>query len=322
MDVKNNLRILYILKFLYENSDEENQFSTNDIIEYLNIIGIPTHRKTIASDIEQLIEFGIDIITVKSTQNKYFIGNRKFELPELKLLVDAVESSKFITTKKSNELITKLSNLTSKNLAKELNRQLHVEKRIKPNNEQIYYTVDTIHAAINSSKQIEFKYIEYLEDKTQVLKHDGYIYKVSPYYLCWNEDHYYLIGFSDKHNKISSFRADRIVSVNITEVNSIPKPNDFNGADYVRNIFDMFHGETKTVELKCTNDLMKAIIDRFGEEVETTCLGGGHFKAIVEVAVSPTFYGWVFQFGGDISILAPVEVKEQFKEMVRKFYDK
>jgi len=318
MEQKNKSRILYVLKLLYAKTDEQNLLSTVEIIDYLASLGMSAHRRTIAADMELLEEFGIDVITIKSTQNKYFIGSREFELPEIKLLVDAVESSKFITPKKSEELVKKLSRLVSQNQATELNRQIFIDKRVKPENEEIYYIVDAIHNAIAQKKQLEFKYYEYTQEKEKVYKNNGYIYKLSPYALSWSEDHYYVIGYCKKHGKISKFRVDRMAKTNVIDGEATPMPENFNGADYAKETFSMYDGETKTVELKCTNELMKVIIDRFGEDVNTTSLGSNCFKAIVDVSVSPTFYGWVFQFSGKMSIIDPCDVRNQYIEMAKK----
>lgn len=317
MSVTNKSRILYILKLLYENTDEQNTISITDIIDMLEKQGIKAHRRTIMTDIESIEESGVDIITIKSTQNRYFIGNREFELAEVKLLVDAVESSKLITQKKSNELIRKLSTLVSKHQASELNCHVYVDQRVKPENEEIYYTVDAIHSAINSNKQIEFKYYQYTGKKEKVFKNGGSVYSLSPYALIWSEDHYYTIGYSNKHGKISKFRVDRMAHTSVAEREIFPKPVDFEIAEYAKCVFEMFDGETKTVELKCINDLMDVIVDRFGESVNTQELGSNCFKAIVDVSISPTFYGWVFGFGGKMSILAPAEVKGEYVEMAR-----
>lgn len=318
METNNRSRILYLLKLLNDYTDEHNPLTTVDLISRLNSFGISAHRKTIAADIALLEEFGIDVITIKSTQNKYYIGRRDFELPEIKLLVDAVESSKFITSKKSEELVTKLALLVSQGQARELKRHIFIDKRIKPENEEIYYTVDCIQTAITNSKQVEFKYFEYNQDKERYFKNNGYTYKFSPYALAWNDDHYYAIGYSKKHGKISQFRVDRMAKVNISDINIIPAPDGFSVAEYVKNIFKMYDGDIKTVELKCTNELMKVIIDRFGEDVNTLSLGSNCFKVIVDVSISPTFYGWVFGFTGKMSILAPAEVKNQYIEIARK----
>ena len=206
-------RILYLLRILEQYTDEEHPLTTKQLIEMLNEkYGISTYRTTIAKDVAALQEFGVDIVVVHSTQCKYFIGSRQFELPELKLLIDAVESSKFITSKKSDVLIKKIHMLTSNGQVKKLKRNNYVSGRIKPNNEQIYYIVDTINDAINEGKQISFQYYEYTGLKEKVLKNKGEVYTVSPYHLVWNDDYYYVVGYSEKREKIVTFRVDRIAS--------------------------------------------------------------------------------------------------------------
>ena len=321
MSMNNKSRILYILKILYEYTDEENTMSITEIIEMLEKQGRVAHRRTIMTDIESIEESGVDVITIKSTQNRYFIGNRHFELAEVKLLIDAVESSKLITQKKSTELIRKLTTLVSKHQASELDEHVYVDQRIKPENEEIYYTVDAIHSAINSSKQIEFKYYQYTGRKEKIFKNNGFVYSLSPYALIWSEDHYYAIGYCDKHGKISKFRVDRMANTIITENEILHKPVGFNIAEYAKSVFEMFDGETKTVELKCTNDLMDVIVDRFGENVKTHELGSNCFKAIVDISISPTFYGWVFGFGNNMSILAPIDVKNEYMAMAGRIVD-
>ncbi len=321
MSTNNKSRILYILKILYECTDEENTISITEIIEMLEKQGIVAHRRTIMTDIESIEESGVDVITIKSTQNRYFIGNRDFELAEIKLLIDAVESSKLITQKKSTELIRKLTTLVSMHQASELHGHIYVDQRIKPENEEIYYTVDAIHSAINSNNQIEFKYYQYTGRKEKIFKNNGFVYSLSPYALIWSEDHYYAIGYCDKHGKVSKFRVDRMANTIITENKIVHKPVDFDIAEYAKSVFEMFDGETKTVELKCTNDLMDVIVDRFGENVKTHELGSNCFKAIVDISISPTFYGWVFGFGNKMSILAPIDVKNEYIAMARRIVD-
>lgn len=318
MDKNNKSRILAILDILHEYTDEDHSVSITEIMEILGRQGINAHRRTIMTDIESIEESGVDVITIKSTQNRYFIGKREFELAEVKLLVDAVESSKLITQKKSNKLICKLSTLVSKHQALELNSHVYVDQRIKPENEEIYYTVDALHTAMNSNKQIQFKYFQYTGKKEKIFKNNGFIYTLSPYAMIWSEDHYYVVGFSKKHGKIATFRIDRIAQSKVIEMDAVPKPKTFEVSEYTKCVFEMFDGETKLVELKCTNDLMDVIVDRFGESVNTVELGSNCFKALVEVSISPTFYGWVFGFGTKMSILAPADVKAEFIAMARK----
>ncbi|MEG1726265.1 MAG: WYL domain-containing protein, partial [Anaerovoracaceae bacterium] len=308
----------YLYKILNELSDEAHPISTVELIKLLNDrYGVQAHRVTISKDIGVLEQCGADIVTINTTQNKYFIGSRLFELPELKLLIDAVESSKFITEKKSEELVKKLSSLASVNQAERLKRNLCTANRIKPGNEMIYYIVDAINEAINKKKKISFQYFEYDAKKEQKLKNDGKKYLFSPYTLAWNGDYYYMVGFSDKHNKIGAFRVDRIKSQpDIMDDDATLPPADFNIVDFTKSVFDMYDSEHIVVELRCDNSLMKTMIDRFGKDVSTKPYSISEFKATVEVSASPTFYGWVFGFGGKIEILSPKNVRETYKEQV------
>lgn len=295
-------RNLLILKYLWDNTDIEHPATIKDIIEYLEQNGYNVSRKTIASDINDLIFFGVDIDCYRSTQNRYFLDVRVFELAEVKLLVDAVQSSRFITTKKSKQLIEKLSTFVGPHQSEILHRQLYVDRRVKANNEAIYYLVDNIHTAIREKKKVTFQYQEYAPNKEKVLKHDGYTYSFSPFALIWNDDCYYVIGFSEKHDKIAKFRVDRMVGLTITEQPAARKPADFDISDYFSQVFSMYEGKEQEVILTCENDLMKHIIDRFGEKVYTAPTDDMHFCAKVTVSLSQTFYGWVFSFGGKMKI--------------------
>lgn len=319
MENESKARVLYLLKILEQYSDDEHPISTVELIKLLQgKYGIKAHRTTISNDISVLVQCGIDIVTINTTQNKYFIGSRLLEIPELKLLIDAVESSKLITEKKSVELVAKLSSLTSKNQAAKLKRNLCIADRIKPGNEQVYYIVDAINNAINSGKKISFQYFEYAVNKQRVLKNNGSSYIFSPYKLVWNGDYYYVVGYSEKHQKISTFRVDRIAKAPVLLPDEAePIPEDFNIAEFTKSVFQMYDSDHVTVELKCDNSLMKNIMDRFGEDVFTTAYSITEFKATVEVSASPTFYGWLFGFGGKIQILSPESIKESYKELVK-----
>ena len=323
MENENKARILFLYMLLNEMSDEEHPLSTVEIIKLLkDKYGVKAHRTTLSRDIDVLEQCGVDVIAINTTQNKYFVGDRLFEMPELKLLIDAVESSKFITEAKSNQLVAKLSKLTSVNQAEKLKRNLYTTNRIKPGNEMIYYIVDAINEAINSKKKISFQYFEYDVAKKQKLKNGGKCYLFSPYTLTWNEDYYYMVGFSDKHKKIGAFRVDRIKNApDILNDDAVPAPADFNIVDFTKSVFGMYDSSHTVVELKCDNSLMKTMIDRFGEDVSTKPYSLTEFKAIVEVSASPTFFGWVFGFGGKISILSPNDIKETYKEQVKQVLD-
>lgn len=315
--VQRKNRILYIQQFLETQTDEAHPATIADILAYLEDRGFIVNRKTIVYDIELLIESGVDIICNKSRQNQYFVGIRHFELPELKLLVDAVQASKFISPKKSTALIQKLAALVSVHQADELNRHLYVDKQIKPNNEKVYITLDLLYSAISAGKQVRFKYYEYTQSKKKVYKHNGKVYIFSPYGLLWNHDHYYVAGFSESHGKVVTFRVDRIASPKITEAPAISRPEDFDMAEYAKSVFLMYDGPMCDVTLKCENTLMKTIIDRFGEDVDAKPLDDNHFCARVSVSVSQTFYGWVFSFGGRIEIISPEGITEQYISMAK-----
>lgn len=259
----------------------------------------------------------MDIVTIHSTQSKYFVASRKFELPELKLLIDAVESSKFITKKKSETLIEKIHTMTSPGQASKLKRNNYVVNRIKPDNEQIYYIIDAINDAINAGKQISFQYYDYTGLKKKVLKNKGEIYKLSPYKLLWCGDYYYVLGYSEKKSKGINFRVDRIASKpEILDKDIVPMPDDFNIENYTKEVFFMFSGEKVLVDLRCDNSLMKTMVDRFGEDVTTLAYDMTSFRVQTEVSASPTFFGWVFGFNGKVQILAPESVKEQYRQMI------
>lgn len=310
-------RLLALLKLLYEQTDEQHPITTTEIIKYFAERGTNTDRKTVKQDVETLIEHGYDIVVLRTTQNAYFIGSRMFSLPELKLLIDAVESSKFITAKKSKELTDKLSRLASVHQAAQLQRHLYIAERVKPANEQIYYIVDRIHSAINDSRQISFQYFEYNAQRQKVFRNNGKRYRFSPYGLLWNEDRYYTVGYSEKHGRIVTFRVDRMLKVEIQEEKAVPEPDSFSLSEFARQVFDMYDGQTEKVSLICTNAMMKFILDRFGEEAATYPIDNDHFCADVELSVSRTFFAWVFQFCGDIRIASPAHVAEEYEKMLK-----
>ena len=308
-------RLLMLIKLLQDHTDEEHPVSTRDIMAYYKENGMSSDRKTLDADIKLLQEQGFDLIKIKSSPNKYYIASREFELPELKLLIDAVQSSRFITEKKSRELSKKLAGLASAEQAKELDRHTGVNGRAKSTNEQQLYTVDTITKAINEKKKIRYQYQEYDGKKRKILRNNGEVYILSPYMLYWNEDFYYVVGYSDKRECITAFRVDRIVSIEILDEKAAKKPKGFKVSDYSDSIFGMFSGPKTEVELECRNDLMKYIIDHFGEKIKVRPTENGTFLITVTVELSPVFYGWVFQFAGGIKIRKPKEVINTYNEL-------
>ena len=318
MEKDNKKRLMIMKEVLEKYSDEDHPITTAQIIDILNKeYDMKIHRTTVGKDINELIEMGIDVQCQRSTQNRYFIGSRYFELPELKLLVDAIASSKFITEKKSYELISKLGCFASIYQQDEIKRNIRTETRVKPHNERSFYIVDAINSAINKNKKIKFTYFDYNINKEKVLRNDGKPYVFSPYSLVWNGDYYYVVGFSDKHEKIGSFRVDRIESApEILHDMAVPMPDDFSISDFTKAVFQMYDEERSEVELKCTADMMKVIIDRFGEEVETHIVDEDHFKVNVRVSLSPNFFGWLFGFGGKIELTFPPAAVERYKDIL------
>ncbi len=311
-------RLVVLAQMFYVMTDENNTMTSPQILEYLEAHDVPANEKTLRGDIRLLQELGMDIVKIVSRPNRYFWGERLFELPELKLLIDAVASSRFITKKKSSELSKKLSSLASGPQKKALRRQIQATNRVKSNNESIYYMVDTINAAINRRKKIEFQYSDYSPKLKPVLRGDGEVYELSPYALLWNEDYYYVVGWSDKHANVSTFRVDRMVMPKMLEEKAVKRPEKFSVDDYSKPIFDMYEGnERVAVRLEVRNDLAKYIVDRFGTSLETEAVSDDRFEVTVEVSLSPTFYAWVFQFDGGIRILSPQKAVDAVVDMAR-----
>ena len=317
--MQSNIRIIELLRFLYQQTDEAHAVTVSEMIEYLKSKGIPSVRQTVYTDLEALDTAGIDIVQIKSTQNRYFIGSRIFEYPELKMLVDAVASSKVISAKKSQALIQKLGQLTSIQQAEQLQRLASLSSRVKPHNEKVYYIIDSIQTAILDQHQISFQYNEYTPEKKKILKHDGYRYILDPSALEWKNDHYYLIGYSHKHKGIAHFRVDRLTSVEPLDSKFQPMP-DFDVAAYTNKMVDMFAAEhAEQVKLLCSNELMRVIIDHYGEDIEISPYDDTHFTVIIEVNPSGTFYGWVFKFMGKIRILSPQSCVDKMQDIARTF---
>ena len=311
-------RLLTLVKMLYEKTDDQHSLNTFQILEGLREKKIHSNDKTLRRDIAMLVELGFDVITDHSKPNRYHIGERGFDLAEVKLLIDAVASSRFITEKKSQELAEKLAKLASENKRSELIRNIHATNRVKTDNKDILYIVDEVNEAINAKKKISFKYTEYDRYKEKVFRNRGEVYELSPYALFWNEDYYYVVGWSDKHQNVSVFRVDRLYKPEILPEDAVPEPADFNLEDYSKQIFEMFDGEEVDVVLECKNEFMKYIIDRFGEDVDAEPISRTTFEARVRVALSPTFYAWVFTFEGGIRIVSPENAVEDIISMSKK----
>ena len=313
------LKILYILKYLMEESDTNHPISTRTLLEYLESVGITAERKSVYDDIAALQRFGVMIEHTRENGSGYYIVERNFELPELKLLVDAVQSSKFITKQKSASLIKKLASLTNKHDASTLNRQVYMSGRIKTMNESIYYNVDMIHTAIIDNVQITFKYFDWTPKKEKNFRHNGSIYRVSPWALCWEDENYYMLAYDAKAEMVKHFRVDKLSRISFTDFprEGASSFKNFDLGQYSKQVFGMFRGQLETVTLKCDNSLAGVIIDRFGEDV-SIFPKDDHFLASVKVMISNNFLSWVMQFGTKMEIYSPAPVREKMKELINK----
>lgn len=326
MSKKSNqkLKLLYILKILKEKTDEEHPISTAQIIAELEKLGISAERKSVYDDMETLELFGLDIVKLQSQSNLYYLGERELQLPELKLLVDAVQSSKFITYGKSLELISKLEKMAGEHSAKQLRRQINVSKRVKTSNEKIYYAVDGIHLALWHGRQILFKYFEWTADKKMKLKNGGGDYKVSPLGLTWADENYYLVAYSEKRGKILHFRVDKMTDIRESEDLINPEYKNFDMAEYTKKIFGMFGGEEESVNLRVASELAGVILDRFGEEVNMIKESEEYFTVRLDVSLSPVFISWLMGFGAKIQVLSPQRLVDEitsFSKDILKLYE-
>lgn len=311
-------RLLFLQKYLYENTDDNHSISTNDLIKVLEENGFQTNRKTLKNDVEMLIDADYDILIEKDGKsNQYHYGTRRFQLPELKMLVDAVSSSRFISAEKSDVLIQKLSSLASKYEASELTAKIFTADRIKADNEKIFLTTDIVSKAIEKRKKVSFQYYDYLPSKKKVLRNNGEVYIISPYALIWSEDRYYLVGYTDKRQDLTSFRVDRMTIPKELEEDAVENTS-FNPADFTNKVIQMFSGTEQMVKLRSENDAMRSVIDKFGESIQVDVVDSEHFVATVPVQTSQTFYGWVFTFGGEIEIVEPESVREEYLARARK----
>ena len=314
-------RILYLYQMLMRESDHEHPITTNQLIRRLKErYDIDVNRNTIGQDLEIMNQSGLHIEVIHSTQNRYYYDGDLFEIPELKMLIDAISSAKFITERESDELITKLLQLTNIYGAEKLRRHLSVSGRVKTENEKGYYIVDAVNEAIDTKKKIAFVYTDYDAEKNRIRKNDGQAYIMSPYAMIWDGDFYYVVGYCESHDTIQHFRLDRIEAQPfILADGQVPAPEGFDVADYMKSVFRMFRtDEPEQVTLLCENDLMKYLIDQFGMEVDTQVVDEEHFQAKVDVYPSPTFYRWVFGWGGRMKILEPQRVRKEYRRMARK----
>ncbi len=314
------LKILYVLEAL-KKTNEDNILTVRQIIDYLNSCGIKAERKSIYSDLEALESFGYDIIRTKGKNCGVFLGQREFEVPELKLLADAVLASKFITEKKSENLIKKIAALGSGDQASLQRRQIVGQSSVKTQNERIYNNIDRLHTAISEDKTVSFAYYTYVVKDGVINKdfrHEGERYVVSPLSLIWDDENYYLISYEEKTDMIKHFRVDKMEEIKLTKKPRLGlelfDPEDISG--YTNLTFSMFGGEDKIVRISCHNSIISPVIDRYGEDITILKESPDRFVFSTKVKISPIFFSWVFSFGNNMKILSPQSVVEQMQSLI------
>ena len=313
---KQKLKLYHLSRIMLEQTDEDHYITMAQILEELERYDVTADRKSIYDDLAALEHLGLDVEGEPDGRGyHYHVVNKQFELAELKLLVDAIQSSKFITERKSHELIRKIEQFASRYEAQQLNRQVMVAGRVKTMNEKIYYNVDAIHAAINDNKQISFEYMNWNLKKELVPRREE-PYVTSPWALAWDDENYYLIGYNANHQMINHYRVDKMRKIKVLNEKREGRAvfREFNPAKYAKSSFGMFGGKVTDVKLRCENGMIGVILDRFGKEIMIRPDGRDHFVTNVEVSVSDQFFGWIFGLGGQVRILSPADVVKKMKE--------
>ena len=310
------MKTLCLMQILMQRTDEKHMMTANDLAAALQEYGFKAERKSIYADVEALQQFGLDIVQQKGSNPGYYVASRTFELPELKLLVDSVQSSKFITARKSAELIRKLESMTSKYEAQQLQRDVFIYNRPKTENETIYYNVDQIHCALHCNAKISFQYAEWTTKKELQLKKNGALYMVSPWSLTWDDENYYLIAYDENADCIKHYRVDKMQKITVLDDCRIGKEKfmDFDLAAFAKKTFGMYGGQDEVVTLVCHNRMIGVMLDRFGQDVPLVPIDEEHFYVKPLVAVSPQFFGWLTGLGNVVRIDGPEHVKEEYKE--------
>ena len=318
------LKIVYLIKILTEKTDEQHSITMNEIISELKAYGVNAERKSLYNDIENLRQYGLDIVGEQHDRTYYYyLVSSQFELAELKLLVDSVQSAKFITERKTNQLIKKIEGLASKYQASQLQHQVYVSQRVKTTNEKIYYNVDKIHTAIDRNSMISFQYFQWNVKKEMELRHGGAWYHISPWGLSWDDENYYMIGYDTEAQLIKHYRVDKMLHIRMSDESREGKEHfkKLDMADYAKKSFGMFRGKETSVKMLVNNSLAGVIIDRFGKDVMMIPEDEDHFRVNVDVHVSKQFLGWVFSLGEAVKIIGPDEVVEQMRGEVRRLME-
>lgn len=309
-------KLLRLYQLLLRQTDEEHPITTSQILEELAKYGVKAERKSIYDDLDTLRQMGLDVQCRKGKTPGWFIGERDFQLPELKLLMDAVQSSRFITQKKSDALLRKLEGLASIHQARQLQRQVYVSGRIKVMNESIYYNVDKLHTALAGQKAITFKYFDYDIHRQKVFRREGKRYAVSPYGLIWNNENYYLVAFDHTNQDMRHYRVDKMMEIVVTSLNRMGREQypDFQLAQYGQKHFGMYSGQEVRVTLRGRRDMAGVVWDRFGQDVILIPDGEEHFTVTLPVVMSPQFFGWLFGLDGGITLIAPQAALQAYRD--------
>ena len=318
------LKLLYLMEILLQQTDERHPMTVPEMISELAKHGVAAERKSIYNDLESLRIFGLDIVQTKSRTTGYYIGARSFEVPELKLLVDSVQSSKFITHKKTLALIKKIEGLASIYDAQLLQRQVYVHGRVKSMNESVYYNVDEISDAISRDRQIRFHYFEYTISKQRRYRKEGAFYVVSPLALMWDNENYYLIGFDDDSKEIRHYRVDKMLNITITSEkrDGGDQFSKFDIGNYSKRTFGMFAGDENTLEIEFDNNLIGVVMDRFGKDIILNSNTENTFVAKLNVNISSQFYGWLAGLGTGVKILSPQSEVEKYLTYIKDISSK
>ncbi len=321
---KQKQKLLWLAKLLLINTDADHGMTIAELLAELEAVGISAERKSLYDDMHALTDFGLVVEMDKhGGATRYRITERRFELAELKLLVDAVQSAKFLTEKKRRNLIEKLSELVSIHEAKKLRREVYISDRIRPGNEQIYYTVDAIHTAMADNVKVSFLYFDYNKQKEKIYRHEKALYSVSPWGLIWSDGNYYLVAYDSNFGGLKHYRIDKMEHPNLTteprEGREVGETLDLSA--YAKAMFGMYHGEDTLVTLRVENQFAGIILDRFGHEPTFFPEGENHFAVNVRVSVSPQFLGWIMSFGRSIVITAPESVVREYKKLAKEILE-
>ena len=317
------LKLSYLIRIMLEKTDEEHSLNMSQIMSELEKYDITAERKSIYADFQDMTDrLGIEVLKEQIGRETYYhVADRDFELAEVKLLIDAVQSSKFITESKSRELITKVKGLVSEHQAKQLQRQVFINDRVKTMNESVYYNVDDIHNAINNNKKIKFKYCKWNISKQLAPKRDGQWYTISPWALMWDDENYYLVAYDDEEDMIKHYRVDKMMKLSVIDEKrgGAELFKNFDMAAYSKMSFGMYGGRKTKVHIEFPDDMCGIFIDRFGKDISFRPVGGGRSVIAVDVAVSYQFMGWIFSLGPDVRITSPTEVVEKMREAIENF---